>query len=523
MSILCVHLGAHPFHVTCSASRARSAPRWKDPLHLLSACSVPAIGVRTGQGGVSAAGAMDSLCFQQYTPMGLVRAPRGIPCKSSISQTVYPRTRPKRYVTVAYSDPGDAKHTETPQFSTIPWVQTALLMLFEEAEPRLEKKDTASRPPLYNLSSKMLLEMLLLMYPGCERVLPSLDSNSKESLEKEMDSFVGPLDKCGRPKEVFDDKPAPMSKRIAESFSSIRSRLFPGSNSSSAVSSALGKEPVLPKRKEEDALYYSVQLHFPQSLEQPLEALSENSSGEDDANTANAKLGPNGIDMHKAVARLVVAVADLLADAVVWEIFTRINGPWDVLDTLFGMLSAYATADLVSGFYNWLRLNFTPNSALFGWPFKAKETPGSDKKSFSRLVAPCCAAVAPIFALMLATPPGEIRSDAFICYFLTFLSLMPAFREWSGGSQCPPRLISLLQQAGIVIKRSSKSSFEKLEYCIICGLWDNLLTRVNFFSVLERWIYVHSGGRIRPRVWDVVPEARERACGPDDILCRKDR
>ncbi len=222
-----------------------------------------------------------------------------------------------------------------------------------------------------------------------------------------------------------------------------------------------------------------------------------------------------GLDPQRALSRVVVFVADLLADAVVFEILARIHKPWDVIDTVIGVVGAYASADLVSGLYNWLRLNFSPNAAIFGEEDEMRET------SFSRMVAPHCAAVAPMFALMLASPPGEIRGDAFVCYFLTFLSLLPAFREWSGGEKRPPRIVRLLQEAGIVIRRSSTASFHRLEYCIVCGLWDSLLTRIKLFSKLERWIYLHSGGRIRPRVWDIVPEARERACGPNDILLRQ--
>lgn len=223
-----------------------------------------------------------------------------------------------------------------------------------------------------------------------------------------------------------------------------------------------------------------------------------------------------GLDPHRCLARAVVFVADVLADAVVFEIISRIDKPLDFLELVAGVIAAYATADLVSGLYNWLRLNFSPNAAIFG---EADDRDG--KTSFSRLVAPHCAAVAPVFALMLATPPGDIRFDAFICYLMTFLSLLPAFREWNGGENRPPQFIWLLQEAGIVIRRSSTSSFHKLEYCIVCGMWDGFFTRMRLFSKMERWIYLHSGGRIRPRVWDIMPEARERACGPNDVLLER--
>lgn len=222
-----------------------------------------------------------------------------------------------------------------------------------------------------------------------------------------------------------------------------------------------------------------------------------------------------GLDPGRCVSRAVVFVADLLADAVVLEIVSRVKHPMDALTLVAGASSAYVTADLVSAIYNWLSLNFSPNAALFG-------DSSSLSLSFSARVAPLCAAVAPIFALMLASPPGAIAHDAFACYFLTFFSLLPAFCAWSAGDLRTPLVVALLQEAGIVVRRSSENCLHTLQYCIVCGLWDGLLTRLRLFSALERWIYLHSGGRIRPRVWDIVPEARVRACGPDDELVRMD-
>lgn len=222
-----------------------------------------------------------------------------------------------------------------------------------------------------------------------------------------------------------------------------------------------------------------------------------------------------GLDPVRALSRLVVFAADLLADAVVLEIISRIHHPKDVATLLLGFGLAYASADLVSAVYNWLRLNFSPNAALFGAP------PPTTARSFSKVVAPHCAAVAPLLALMLASPPGAIGHDAFAVYFLTFLSLLPAFCGWAAGDLRPPLVVAMLQETGIVARRSSEACFETLQYCIVCGLWDGFLTRIRLFSALERWIYLHSGGRIRPRVWDIRPEARVQACGLDDELVKR--
>ena len=229
--------------------------------------------------------------------------------------------------------------------------------------------------------------------------------------------------------------------------------------------------------------------------------------------TANT---PVRFDKARAVSRMVVAVSDLLADAVVVEMFAKIHHPTDLLDIGLGVLAAYGSADLVSALYNWLRLNFSANSAVFGEGSADEPV----QRSFSRIVAPHCAVVAPCLALLLAGPPSRLCEAAFSVYFLTFVTLLPAFHAWSADDRRVPRVIAALQRAGVIVRRSSEASLHRLEYGLVCGVWDSFLKRLKIFSALERWIYIHSGGRIRPKVWDIVPEARVRACGPNDELVR---
>ncbi len=225
---------------------------------------------------------------------------------------------------------------------------------------------------------------------------------------------------------------------------------------------------------------------------------------------------PARFDKARAVSRVVVFVSDMLADAVVLEMFAKIHHPTDLFDIGLGVLAAYGGADLVSALYNWLRLNFSANTAVFG-PGKADE---AVHRSFSRTVAPHCAAVAPCLALLLAGPPSRLCEAAFAVYFLTFVTLLPAFHAWSADDRRVPRVIVALQRAGVIVRRSSEASLHRLEYGLVCGVWDSFLKRLRIFSALERWIYIHSGGRVRPKVWDIVPEARVRACGPNDELVR---
>lgn len=238
-----------------------------------------------------------------------------------------------------------------------------------------------------------------------------------------------------------------------------------------------------------------------------------------------------GLDPAKCVARGIVFGADLLADAVVIEILSRISNVSDVLNISLGVLAAYTSADLVSALYNWLRLNFSPNSSVFGEP-DATCIGGGNRNiggnmpasgdSFSKLVAPHCVVVAPFFICMLLTPPGQLCGDAFVCYFLTFCSLLPAFGQWSTGEpKRVPRIIGMLQNTGVIVRRTSEASFHKLEYGLVCGVWDNFLKKTKLFSAMERWIYIHSGGRIRARVWDISAEARVLACGPNDELIQQ--
>ncbi len=62
---------------------------------------------------------------------------------------------------------------------------------------------------------------------------------------------------------------------------------------------------------------------------------------------------------------------------------------------------------------------------------------------------------------MLLTPPGELWADAFLCYFLTFCSLLPAIQEWNSSEDKLPQVVSFVYHVGLLVKRSHVSCFEK--------------------------------------------------------------
>lgn len=226
------------------------------------------------------------------------------------------------------------------------------------------------------------------------------------------------------------------------------------------------------------------------------------------------------IDHHIGTSRFVLLLADVLADSMVFGILSRVQCSSDFMEVILGIIAAYATADLVSGIAGWAESNFGADRSPKDECTQCVNNP-PEKLIFAQIVAHPCAAVVPFFVLLHLMPAESvtIRDHAFACYFLSFLALLPAFREWSQSAN-PPAAIAVLQKAGIIIRSSTVQTWGRFEYyCVVSGLWNGLLARARFFAYLERLVFTLSRGRFRPKSWDLDPKARERACGPEDVYC----
>ncbi len=85
--------------------------------------------------------------------------------------------------------------------------------------------------------------------------------------------------------------------------------------------------------------------------------------------------------------------------------------------------------------------------------------------------------------IMLVSPPGSLWADTFLCYCFYIFHVGPCDKGMEQHAKKIPKLVSVLPKAGILIKRSHDSPFEKLEYCIVSGIYNSCLARVQLFSL----------------------------------------
>ncbi len=157
------------------------------------------------------------------------------------------------------------------------------------------------------------------------------------------------------------------------------------------------------------------------------------------------------VDRCQVKSIIVVFVADILADAVVLDIFERIHEVNDIIRVVVGLLSAYATVDFMSAIFNSLKMKRrTANNTT-------TRTENILKPSFPKLVAPHCLVSIPSFLTLIALPAGDIMADSFLCYVLTFFALLPAIAKWNITERTFKKLVPLPQGNGT--RKKSPRSF----------------------------------------------------------------
>ncbi len=100
----------------------------------------------------------------------------------------------------------------------------------------------------------------------------------------------------------------------------------------------------------------------------------------------------------------------------------KIHDPNDILRVALGILSGYATVDLMSAIFNLVKEKHTFT------PFRSASI---QKLSFPRRIAPNCIITIPCFLMLIALPARDILVDSFSCYLLSFFALLPAIAKWN--------------------------------------------------------------------------------------------
>lgn len=166
-------------------------------------------------------------------------------------------------------------------------------------------------------------------------------------------------------------------------------------------------------------------------------------------------------------------------------------------------------ADLGSGVYHWAIDNYGDEStpivgpqieAFQGhhkWPWTITR-----RQFANNLHALARAVTFAVFPLELVI--NEPSLLGFVGMFSGCIMFSQQFHAWAHGtkSRLPP-LVVALQEAGVLVSRSQHAAHHRPpynnNYCIVSGMWNEVLDKYKVFEVLEMMVYFRLG--VRPRSW----------------------
>ncbi|XP_040383177.1 fatty acid desaturase 4, chloroplastic-like [Oryza brachyantha] len=176
--------------------------------------------------------------------------------------------------------------------------------------------------------------------------------------------------------------------------------------------------------------------------------------------------------------------------------------------------AAYALADLSTGVYHWFVDNYGDASTpVFGSQIAAFQGHHRYPSTITRR-EPCnnlhalarAAALALLPVDAAATAAGApAAAHAFAGVFAACVVLSQQFHAWA--HENPRRLppgVEALQAAGVLVSRAQHAAHHRApynnNYCIVSGVWNELLDRHRVFEALEMVVFFRTG--VRPRSWD---------------------
>ncbi|XP_075477668.1 fatty acid desaturase 4-like 2, chloroplastic [Primulina tabacum] len=197
------------------------------------------------------------------------------------------------------------------------------------------------------------------------------------------------------------------------------------------------------------------------------------------------------------------------------------------LEPILAGLIGYVLADLASGVYHWGIDNYgSRGTPVFGvqiegfqghhkWPWVIT------RRQFANNLHSL--AKGTIFTVL---PINFICDDPTIMGFVSVCSgcimFSQQFHAWAHTtkSKLPP-LVVALQDAGVLVSRSQHAAHHRTpynnNYCIVSGIWNEILDESRLFEALEMAIFFKFG--VRPRSWtepnsDVPEEAETASLAP---------
>ncbi|KAG8386140.1 hypothetical protein BUALT_Bualt03G0118000 [Buddleja alternifolia] len=179
------------------------------------------------------------------------------------------------------------------------------------------------------------------------------------------------------------------------------------------------------------------------------------------------------------------------------------------LEPILAGYIGYVLADLGSGVYHWGIDNYGgAETPLFGAQIEAFQ--GHHKWPWTitrRQFANNLHALGRVMAFTVL--PVDLLCDdptllGFVGVFSGCIMFSQQFHAWAHTtkSRLPPVVVAL-QDAGVLVSRSQHGAHHRApynnNYCIVSGLWNEILDGSRFFEALEMAIYFKFG--VRPRSW----------------------
>ncbi|GER32938.1 Kua-ubiquitin conjugating enzyme hybridlocalisation domain [Striga asiatica] len=180
------------------------------------------------------------------------------------------------------------------------------------------------------------------------------------------------------------------------------------------------------------------------------------------------------------------------------------------LEPILAGLLGYVLADLGSGIYHWGIDNYGgPNTRVFGsqieafqghhkWPWTITR-----RQFANNLHALARAVFFVVLPIDLACEDPVLLGFVGACSGCIMFSQQ--FHAWAHTtkSRLPP-VVAALQDGGVLVSRSQHAAHHRppysSNYCIVSGVWNEVLDGSRFFEALEMAVYFRFG--VRPRSWD---------------------